>query len=264
MSGVKIGTKEVVVSFLQFANDTLFFCEESWSNVVVMKSILMGFELASGLKINFHKSRLAGVNVQSNNLLCYSKFLNCNQTRTPSKYLRLEVGGNPRKNLFWEPILNKLKTRLSVWKGRFLSMAGRTCVIKSVFNAIPLFYLSVFKAPESIYKSIISIQRRFLWGWGKENIPISWVSWEVLCKLKEEGGLELKDIRKFNFALLAKWRWRFMSQDKGKWKEVLESKYGVELACPHVPVKYQSWWWRDLVKVCREGGGEGWFLMEIT
>ena len=64
MSGVKVGNKEVEVSFLQFADDTLFFCEESWSNVVIMKSILRGFELASGLKINFHKSRLAGVNVQ--------------------------------------------------------------------------------------------------------------------------------------------------------------------------------------------------------
>jgi len=21
----------------------------------------------------------------------------------------------------------------------------------------------------------------------------------------------------------------------------------------------QSWWWRDILKVCREGGGEGWF-----
>jgi len=75
--------------------------------------------------------------------------------------------------------------------------------------------------------------------------------------------LGLKDVRKFNFALLAKWRWRFISQDKGKWREVLESKYGVELECPQLPVKYQSRWWRDLVKVCREGGGEGWFQKEV-
>jgi len=225
LSGVKVGNKEVKVSFLQFADDTLFFCEDSWCNVVIMKSILRGFEIASGLKINFHKSRLAGVNVQSNKLLCYSKFLNCNLMGTPFKYLGLEVGGNPRKKSFWDHVLSKLKTRLSVWKGRFLSLARRTCVIKSVLNAIPLFYLSIFKAPESIYKSIISIQRRFLWGWGKERRPIAWVSWEDLCNPKEEGGLGLKDIKKFNVVLLAMWRWRFLSQDKGKWKEVLESKY---------------------------------------
>jgi len=91
----------------------------------------------------------------------------------PFKYLGLEVGGNPRKKSFWEPVLNKLKSRLSVWKGRFLSLAGRSYFIKSVLTAIPLFYLSVFKAPDSVYKSIISIQRKFLWGWGKEKRPIS-------------------------------------------------------------------------------------------
>ena len=28
-------------------------------------------------------------------------------------------------------------------------------------------------------------------------------------------------------------------------------------------MKLQSWWWRDLLKFCREGGGDGWFLNEI-
>jgi len=138
-----------------------------------MKTILRGFELASALKINFYKFKLAVINVQNNNLICYSKILNCAQMGTPFKYLGLELGDNPRKKSFWEPVLNKLKARLSVWKGRFLSLAGRSCVIKFVFTPIPLFYLSVFKAPNSVYKSIISIQRRFLWGWGKKKRQIS-------------------------------------------------------------------------------------------
>ena len=71
LSGVKIRSKEVEVNFLQFADDTLFFCEDSWSNVRIMKTILRGFELASGLKINFHKSMLAGINVQNHDLICY-------------------------------------------------------------------------------------------------------------------------------------------------------------------------------------------------
>ena len=247
-AGIKIGSKEVDVSFLQYADDTLFFCEDSWSNVVSMKAILRGFEITSGLKINFHKSSLVCINVENTNLRCYSKLLNCGQMGYPFKYLGLEVGGNPRKKTFWKPVLEKLKARLSVWKGRFLSLAGRTCVIKSVLTAIPLFYLSVYKAPESVYKSIISIQRRFLWGWGKEKRPISWVSWGDVCKQKEEGGLVIKDIRKLNFALVAKWRWRLISQEKGKWKEVLLSKYGLQLDDTQIPVKYQSWWWRDIKK----------------
>jgi len=44
----------------------------------------------------------------------------------------------------------------------------------------------MYKAPASICKSITRIQRRFLWGWGKEKKSISWVSWEVVCKNREE------------------------------------------------------------------------------
>jgi len=137
-------------------------------------------------------------------------------------------------------------------------MADRICLIKSVISALPLYYLSLFKASESICKNIISIQRRFLWGWGKEKRPISWVSWKLLCKSIEEGGLGIRDICKFNVALLAKWRWRCISIEKGKWKECLDSKYGLEQDANQIPLKFQSWWWRDLRKVCGEGGGDGW------
>jgi len=40
-------------------------------------------------------------------------------------------------------------------------------------------------------------------GLGKLK-PISWVSWKKVCKPLEEGGLGVKDVRKFNCALLAK------------------------------------------------------------
>ena len=135
LSGIKVGRKEVEITILQYADDTLFLCQDSFSNVITLKSILRGFELASGLKVNFHKSKLAGINVLESKLDCYAKNLNCGQMVVPFIYLGLEVGGNPRKKKFWEPVLNKLKSRLSVWKGRFLSTTGRLCLIKSVlFN----------------------------------------------------------------------------------------------------------------------------------
>jgi len=113
LSGVKVGGNEVEVCMLQFVDDTLLLCEDSFSNVVTMKVILRGYELASGLKINFHKSKLVGINVERNDLGCYAKTLNCTQIRVPFKYLGLDVGGNPKKKQLWEPILDKLRVRLS-------------------------------------------------------------------------------------------------------------------------------------------------------
>jgi len=53
------------------------------------------------------------------------------------------------------------------------------------------------------------------------NRSISWMTWENLCKTLEEGGIGIKDVKKFNGALLVKWKWRLVSEEKGKWKYVL-------------------------------------------
>jgi len=261
--GIKVGRKEVEVGVLQFADDTLFFCEETFSNVFTIKAILRCYELASGLKINFHKSKLAGVNVSRETLEVYAKTLHCNLMRVTFKYLGLEVGGNPTKKLFWEPIIDRLSAKLNVWKGRFLSLAGRICLIKSVFTSLPLFYLSFFKAPEAVCDRIISIQRRFLWGWGREKRTIPWVSWENLCKPKDEGGLGIKNVRYFNRALLAKWKWRLMGEEKGMWKQILTSKYGTDIDQNCNNKKNLSWWWKDLGKCYGEGEEVSWFHGEI-
>jgi len=40
---------------LHFTDDTI--CEESVSNIFTIKTMLRVFDLASGLKVNFHKSK---------------------------------------------------------------------------------------------------------------------------------------------------------------------------------------------------------------
>jgi len=217
----------------------------------------MCYEIASRLKINFHKLKLAGVNVESSSIGVYAKTLNCTLMRVPFKYMGIEVGGKPRKKQFSKPILNKLRDKLCVWNERFMSLAGRICLIKSILTVVPLFYLSFFKAPTTIYNSIISIQRRFLWAWGKDKRYIPWFSWDNVCKSLEEGGLGIKDVRLFNSVLLAKWKWRLMSGEQGKCKDILVSKYGLEPGRRGIQVNHQSWWWQDLSKVCGEGEEAG-------
>jgi len=56
-----------------------------------------------------------------------------------------------------------------------LSMAGRICLVKLVINALPLFYLSLYKVSVSVCKKIRKIQERFFWGWGQEGRKIAWV-----------------------------------------------------------------------------------------
>jgi len=71
-----------------------------------------------------------------------------------------------------------------------------------------------------------------------------------VCESKEEGGLRMIDLRRFNVTLLGKWIWRLGSEKKGLWKEVLDSKYG-GWRDPRSQRKSSthSLWWRDLKEV---------------
>jgi len=76
----------------------------------------------------------------------------------------MTIGGNLKRVSFWNQVINKIKSRLLRWKEKLLSMAGRVCLIKSVITALPLFYLSFFKAPISVCKKTRKLQAKFLWG----------------------------------------------------------------------------------------------------
>jgi len=108
LRGVKVGRNSIECCLLQFADDTLFTCEYSFDNIFAIKAILRCYEIVSGLKVNFHKSKLAGIGVDSFAMNTYAKTLNCKTMRIPFQYLGVEVGGNPRKKQFWEPVVRKI------------------------------------------------------------------------------------------------------------------------------------------------------------
>lgn len=52
------------ISMLQFADDTMIFCDGSEANLWSLKVVLRSFKLASGLKVNFAKSNVMGINIE--------------------------------------------------------------------------------------------------------------------------------------------------------------------------------------------------------
>jgi len=113
-SGYKVGANNhVSITHLQFVDDTLLIGERSWANIRALKALLLLFEVTSGLKVNFHKSMLVGVNIHDSWLAEASSVLNCKLARSPFLYLGLPIGGDPRKLKFWQRLIDRIKSRLS-------------------------------------------------------------------------------------------------------------------------------------------------------
>jgi len=171
-TGYRVGSHTpVVVSHLQFADDTLILCEKSWSNIRAMCAILLLFEDLSGLKVNFAKSLLVGVNVHGSWLSEAALVLNCKVGRIPFMHLGVLIGGDARRLAFWEPLINHINSRLTGWKSRYLSLGGCLVLLKSIMSSLPIYALSFFKAPSGIISSIESILSNFFLGGGVECRP---------------------------------------------------------------------------------------------
>jgi len=92
--------REVRLSHLQFANDTLILGEKSWLNVRTIRAMLLILEELSGLKVNFNKSMLTGVNISTSWLSEAAAVLNCRTGLIPFVYLGLPISGDSGKLSF--------------------------------------------------------------------------------------------------------------------------------------------------------------------
>ena len=238
------------INILQYADDTVFVGEASWDNIIVLKSMLRGFEMVSGLRINYAKSQFGVVGFQPNWAHDAAQLLNCRQLDIPFHYLGMPIAVKASSRMVWEPLINKFKAKLSKWNQKYLSMGGKVTLIKSVLNALPIYLLSFFKIPQRIVDKLVSLQRTFMWGGNQHHNRISWVKWADICTPKIDGGLGIKDLSKFNTALRGRWIWDLVSKHKQLWARILTSKYGGLIDLQNGRDKgWHSQWWKDLRKL---------------
>jgi len=164
-TGYSVGmVNPVVVSHLQFVDDTLLLGHKSWANVRALRGTLVIFKSMSGLKVNFNKSLLVGINISDSWLNEAASVLGCKVGKVPFIYLGLPIGGNPQRLSFWDPIMHRIKSRLSGWNSWFLSFGGRLILLKSVLTSLSVYAFSFFKAPSGIISYIESLLNNFFFG----------------------------------------------------------------------------------------------------
>ncbi|RVW52701.1 putative ribonuclease H protein [Vitis vinifera] len=152
----------------------------------------------------------------------------CKVGNLPTTYLGLPLGAPHNSCRVWDVVEERFKRNLATWKKQYLSKGGRLTLIKSTLSNIPIYFMSLFVIPRKMRLRLEKIQMEFLWGDLEERRKIHLVRWTVICKDKRYGGLGLRHLKDFNYALLRKWLWRFPLESESFWRKVIIGKFGEE------------------------------------
>ncbi|KAL8469170.1 hypothetical protein ACS0TY_032119 [Phlomoides rotata] len=123
--GASVGKDKVIISHLQYADDTIFACSGKTKFFLEIKRILRWFELVSGLKVNFDKSSLWGINIDYGVMENLGAKVGCEVEKALFSYLGLNVGFNHRNSSTWNNLVEKVKKKLAKWNWKHISFAGR-------------------------------------------------------------------------------------------------------------------------------------------
>ncbi|GKC00988.1 putative RNA-directed DNA polymerase, eukaryota, reverse transcriptase zinc-binding domain protein [Tanacetum coccineum] len=226
--GIKLGSSDITLSHLLYADDVVITTDWNSRHIDNIIRVLHVFYLASGLgragpepvealdapqsfdalgrrplrpvpnlalglRINIHKSNIYGIGVSNDEISSLASRTRCATGFFPFTYLGLPIGANMNLTSSWNILIDLFQKRLSSRKANLLSIGGRLTLIKAVLGSLGIYYLLIFKAPESILNTLESLR---------------------------------SSLKAFNLVLVQKWHWRMFSSPNTLWANTIKELHG--------------------------------------
>lgn len=178
-------------------------------------------------------------------------------------YLGLPLGDSRLKVADFTPIYQQIERRL-YGCSTMLSFDARILLIRSVFAALPIFYMSTLALHVAIIEQINKYLRNFLWiKYGQDETGQALIAWKTICKPKQWGGQGILDISIHNKALMMKNLHKFFNKVDLPWIKLIWEKY-YPSQLPHSRMVGSSWWRNHLKLIplfkqhssCKLGNGQ--------
>ncbi|GKA28870.1 hypothetical protein Tco_0715115 [Tanacetum coccineum] len=143
------------------------------------------------------------------------KVMSFEKGKLPMKYLGVPLITKRLGIKNCKCLVDKVNNRISNWKNKCLSYAGRLQLIASNLESIQVYWCMLpswnqYKCTGVLcfyfqkLKEINSLLMGFLWCNGELSRGKAKIAWKKICKPKSHGGLGLKDLEIWNKSLLVK------------------------------------------------------------
>ena len=130
------------------ADDLILFAKATKKNSITIKRVLDTFCNCSGQKVNHSKSKLFfSPHTSAKNIVAIENKLGMNRMNKFGRYLGVPIITDDRDKRAFDSIVDKVRAKLSGWKARSLSTAGRLTLINSVTSAMPTHLMQCTMLP---------------------------------------------------------------------------------------------------------------------
>ncbi|XP_039000047.1 uncharacterized protein LOC120125772 [Hibiscus syriacus] len=128
--------KKIDLTHISFTDDVLIFCKGNIESVVGVISVLDHFYEMSGLKLNAAKCEIYTTGITSRNLEHLLQSTGFKHDYLSVRYLGVPLTTRKLKEKDRVVLIEKIKSKLHHWSGKFLSYAGRLELIRAVIFSI--------------------------------------------------------------------------------------------------------------------------------
>ncbi|KAL4189125.1 hypothetical protein AMTRI_Chr08g205460 [Amborella trichopoda] len=109
LTGFKVSSSRPTISYLQYADDTLIFCDTSEEQIHNLSIFLLCCQLALSLNVNFHKTSIVGIFCSNSLLDSLALILGCKVEKYPLKYLRVCISYRKLTHAAWDPLIRLME-----------------------------------------------------------------------------------------------------------------------------------------------------------
>ncbi|GJU58666.1 ribonuclease H-like domain-containing protein [Tanacetum coccineum] len=178
--------KDIQLSNMCFADDLLVLCNGDVESIGAVKKLMDQFSSISGLFPNLGKSTIffgsVPLKVQEDIL----QIMPLQVGSLPMRYLGVPLIAKKLSANDCRSLVEKVAEKINRWRNKMLTYVGIIQLIASVLSSMQIYWASVYMLPDSTIK-------------------------------EDQGGLVIKDLKKWNEILLIKQLWKIIEGKDSLW-----------------------------------------------
>uniref|UniRef100_A0A453D719 Reverse transcriptase domain-containing protein n=1 Tax=Aegilops tauschii subsp. strangulata TaxID=200361 RepID=A0A453D719_AEGTS len=255
LQGISLGPNCPSVHSLLFADDLLVCGQATCQEAQAMANLIHHFCASSGQTPNWNKSAILFSSHVPQQVMDDIKIifpvatLDNNFTHLGHPLI---LPANNRATAY-NFVLDKFLNKLPSYKANMLSHAARLELIRSVFSAIPVYYMSNILFPKKIIAKLTAVIRNFWWTGIRETDSrksLCLRAWKDISNSKSEGGLGIRNLKAINESLILAAAWRLANNPSSHLYSVLRAKYFPNATIwKATPAPPKSAFWASILKM---------------